>query len=144
MVPTAFVVLPQLPRLGNGKLDLRSLPAPVAKRSYAAPSDAVEWVLAGLMAELLECEKVSVEDSFFDLGGHSLLVIKLVGRIRKSLQVEIPPGLVFDHASVAALAVVLRGYESAPGRLMQVAAMRKQLAQMTSEERAALQQRVPA
>jgi len=132
MVPSA---------MGNGKIDLRALPAPVSytERAYVAPADPVQALLADLFAELLERPLVSVAEDFFDLGGHSLLVIKLVGRIRKALQIEIPPGLVFDHPSVAALAQALLVYETSPGRLQQIASLRQRLAAMTPQERAALQ-----
>ncbi|EAR21798.1 non-ribosomal peptide synthetase [Nitrococcus mobilis] len=141
MLPAHVFVLPQLPRLANGKTDRQALPAPtdLSKRSaYVAPRDAVEAVLANVWAELLKREKVSVTDSFFDLGGHSLLVIKLVARIRKLLQVEILPGLVFDHPSIEALAQALPRFESEPGQLEQVAALRQRLMSLNPEEHKAL------
>ncbi|MCO6440620.1 MAG: amino acid adenylation domain-containing protein [Nitrococcus mobilis] len=141
MLPVHVFVLPQLPRLANGKTDRQALPNPTdlsKKSAYVAPRDAVEAVLANVWAELLKREKVSVTDSFFDLGGHSLLVIKLVARIRKLLQVEILPGLVFDHPTIEALAQALHRFEGEPGRLERVAALRRQLMSLSPEEREAL------
>jgi amino acid adenylation domain-containing protein len=141
MVPARVMILSAFPRLANGKIDRQALPEPDTKdteKHYVAPRDAVEAVLAGLIAELLERERVSVEESFFDLGGHSLLVIKLVARLRKLLQVEAEPGIVFDHPSVAALAQALRDAETTPGRLEKVAGLRQRIAAMSEEERAAI------
>lgn len=100
-------------------------------------------MLANIWVELLKREKVGVTDSFFDLGGHSLLVIKLVARIRKLLQVEILPGLVFDHSSIEALAQALRRLESEPGQLERVAALRRRLMSLSPVEREALLEEAP-
>ncbi|MDZ5634895.1 amino acid adenylation domain-containing protein [Janthinobacterium sp. GMG1] len=148
MLPAAIVLLPQLPRLGNGKVDLRALPDPrprqAAQGTRTEPATALEWLLAHLMGEVLEQETPGADDDFFALGGHSLLVIKLVGRIRKALQLEFAPGLVFDHATPAALARALSALANEAGRLEQVAGLRRQLAGMTPEACAALRQGAPA
>jgi len=108
MLPAGYVVLDEFPRLSSGKIDRLALsvlkmPAPVPDFG-AAPSSALELVLAESMAGLLGCERVAADADFFALGGHSLLVIRLVARIRKLLQIEIEPGLVFDHPTARALA----------------------------------------
>ncbi|MCY1328384.1 Dimodular nonribosomal peptide synthase [compost metagenome] len=118
MVPARFVPLPALPRLPNGKTDrvaLRELvpadsapPAPAPGPAAAPAADAVEALVCALMAELLEQGQVDPHADFFALGGHSLLVIKLVARLRRRLQVEIAPGVVFDHPSAHALAAAVR------------------------------------
>jgi len=82
-------------------------------------------------------EAIGVTDDFFDIGGNSLQVIKLVARIRKLFQLEVPPGIVFDHPSIAALAQALRGH-AAPGRIDQIATLRLSLDGMSEAERAAL------
>ncbi len=141
MVPAAIVVLEALPRLPNGKLDPDALPDPdrlAAQRNHAEPEGDVEWVLAKLVAELLERDCISVTDDLFEQGADSLMVIKLVARIRRSLQLEIQPGVVFDHSSVHLLAKALEGLEAVPGRLAQVAAARRRLDAMSPAERAAL------
>lgn len=144
MVPASIVVLDQLPRLPNGKLDPAALPDPdnlIVQYAQAAPQGDVEHVLATLVAELLERDTVSATEDLFEQGADSLMVIKLVARIRRSLQLEIPPGLVFDHASVRALALALVMYETEPGRLAQVAAARRRLDTMSPAERASLAER---
>jgi len=145
--PARLLKLAALPRMANGKIDRQALPDPASLADDHAPQpprDALETLLAGLYAELLERDAVSIGDSLFDLGGHSLMVIKLCARLRKLLQIEVAPGLVFDHPSVAALAQALREQETAPGRLEQIAELRRKLAAMTPEERAALQARAKA
>lgn len=144
--PTQLLNLPVLPRLANGKIDRQALPEPAGNPqephdALQAPRDALEALLAELYAELLERDTVGIDHSLFDLGGHSLLVIKLCARLRKLLQLQVAPGLVFDYPSVAALAQALRERESTPGRLLQLAELRRTLAAMPPEERAALQAR---
>nr|WP_298165379.1 non-ribosomal peptide synthetase [uncultured Pseudomonas sp.] len=145
--PTRLLKLAALPRMANGKIDRQALPVPTSQDhdgDMQAPRDALETLLANLYAELLERDAVGTTQSLFDLGGHSLMVIKLCARLRKLLQIEVAPGLVFDHPSVVALAQAMRGMESVPGRLEQIAELRLKLAAMTPEQRAALQARAQA
>ena len=113
MQPARVVAVDEFPRLGNGKVDRLALaarlPALEASTSAArAPRDALEAWIAESMATLLGRPAVGVDEDFFELGGHSLLAIKLVARLRKRLPLELVPGLVFDHPSVAALGAALR------------------------------------
>jgi thioesterase domain-containing protein len=88
MLPAAWVVLDALPRLPNGKLDRRALPAPQAEEAaaYVAPRTPLESVLAELWCEVLGVARVGVHDHFFELGGHSLLAARLVSQVRRDLQ----------------------------------------------------------
>nr|WP_277755354.1 non-ribosomal peptide synthetase [Pseudomonas kitaguniensis] len=87
MVPSAFVMLASLPLTTNGKLDRKALPAPdadaLARREYERPQGEVEQTLAALWQELLGVERVGRHDNFFEMGGHSLLAVKLVERMRQ-------------------------------------------------------------
>ncbi|WP_434625807.1 non-ribosomal peptide synthetase [Azospirillum sp. B2RO_4] len=123
MVPAALLPLDRLPRLGNGKIDRAALPE-TARSTAGAEEDAapLETLIAGLFANLLERDRVGLAENLFDLGGHSLLVIKLVSRLRKRLGVEVPPGIVFDHPTPAGLARALRAEETEPGQLDRAAA----------------------
>ncbi|MFE9381464.1 non-ribosomal peptide synthase/polyketide synthase [Streptomyces sp. NPDC006855] len=108
MVPSAFVALDELPLTANGKLDRRALPAPEPAGGTGAgrpPRDAREELLCGLFAELLGVADVSADDSFFELGGDSIVSIQLVSRARKAGLV-FSAREVFQHRTAAALAAV--------------------------------------
>ena len=111
MVPAAIVTLAALPLTANGKVDRAALPDPEAAAAPAAPAlprDAVEAALAALYAELLGVDRVSLDGSFFDLGGHSMLAVRLLGRVRAELGVELPLAALLAGGSVAALAAAVR------------------------------------
>ncbi|MCA1681652.1 MAG: amino acid adenylation domain-containing protein, partial [Actinobacteria bacterium] len=106
MVPSAFVVLDQLPLSPNGKLDRKALPAPefgaVGAADYVPPRSAAERVLAGIWADVLSVEQVGVEDNFFELGGDSILSLQVVSRARQA-GLSLLPRDVFVHPTVASL-----------------------------------------
>ncbi|MCP1845714.1 amino acid adenylation domain-containing protein [Bradyrhizobium sp. USDA 4524] len=110
MVPTAITMLPALPLTPNGKLDRQSLPAPnFAPSSIGAPRTSQEEFLTTLFAEVLELERVGIDDNFFDLGGHSLLITRLISRIRTTLGVELTIRSLFEAPTVAQLTHYLAG-----------------------------------
>ncbi|EHB49688.1 amino acid adenylation domain protein [Mycolicibacterium rhodesiae JS60] len=107
MVPTAVVAIAALPLTVNGKLDTKALPAPDYQDvdSYRAPSDAVEEILAGIYAQVLGLERVGVDESFFELGGDSILSMQVVARARAA-GVICRPRDIFVEQTVAGLARV--------------------------------------
>ena len=108
MLPAAVVVLDALPLTVNGKLDTRALPAPEysgGSGQYRAAATAVEEILAGIYAQVLGVERVGVDDSFFDLGGDSILSMQVVARARAA-GLLCRPRDVFVEQTVARLASV--------------------------------------
>ena len=106
MVPSALVVLEELPLTRNGKVDRRSLPAPEqqSETSYLAPRTPAEELMAGIWQEVLSVKQVGVNDNFFELGGHSLLATQLISRVRTVFAVELPLNSLFEGPTVAELA----------------------------------------
>jgi len=110
MVPAAFVELDRLPLTPNGKVDRRALPKPEFRAETAEPpKNDLEKRLAAVWAEVLELEEVGVEDNFFDLGGHSLLLVRLHRRLEEALEREVPLVTLFQHPNVRSLAQHLEG-----------------------------------
>ncbi len=108
MVPAAVVVLPELPLTVNGKVDKAALPAPgVAARAGRAPRTPVEEVLCALFADVLNVPAVSIDDSFFELGGDSIVSIQLVSRARDT-GLTFTVRQVFQAPTPAALALIAR------------------------------------
>ncbi|MGE2834982.1 amino acid adenylation domain-containing protein [Mycobacterium sp. SMC-4] len=121
MVPTAYVVLDEIPITAHGKIDRAALPLPEISTTteYRQPETDTERQLAQLFSELLGREQVGADDSFFDLGGHSLLATKLVTAVRERCGVDIEIREIFELGTVAALAArvdALASGESQPLR----------------------------
>ncbi|WP_156525446.1 non-ribosomal peptide synthetase, partial [Gordonia sp. 852002-50816_SCH5313054-c] len=106
MVPDVVMLLDGLPLTVNGKLDRRALPEPeiVVDSEYVAPGTETEKMLAEIVANVLDLERVSVADSLFDLGGNSLAAARIVGRASDALGVDLSVRDVFDAPTVRGLA----------------------------------------
>lgn len=94
MIPQFFVQLDKLPQTANGKIDRKQLPPPTGARSVPSiigPRTSSECLLADLWREVLEVDTIGVQDNFFNLGGHSLLVIQVIARIEQSQGVRLGP-----------------------------------------------------
>jgi amino acid adenylation domain-containing protein len=119
MVPSLFVPLAELPLNANGKVDRRALPLPEAigeedTATRTLPRNPVEEVIAGIWEDLLGLDPqgrpgqaVGIDDDFFHLGGHSLLVIRLLSRLRQAFDADLPVQRVFAAPTVAGLAAAI-------------------------------------
>jgi amino acid adenylation domain-containing protein len=110
MVPAAFVALHALPLTPNGKIDRRALPPPrhqaLPDAAFVAPRTPTEQILVSICSEILNLDRVSVLDNFFEIGGHSLIAIKLIARLRQAaLKVDVRD--VFAASTLAELAAVV-------------------------------------
>lgn len=113
MVPAALVLLDEMPLTRNGKIDRAALAAIDSRTSgagqdYLAPQTGMERKIAAIWQQVLDLEQVGLQDNFFDLGGHSLLLVQLHRRLCEALEVEISMIEVFQHPTVAALAELLQ------------------------------------
>jgi amino acid adenylation domain-containing protein len=121
-VPSVIVPVDEFPLTANGKLDRAALPAPdgmrpVLEQPYVAPHTPTEEMLAGIWEDLLPVDRVGIDDDFFDLGGHSMLALRLVARIQDTLDVDLFLTAVFEHPTVRQLSEVvsMRMLEDAAG-----------------------------
>ncbi len=107
MVPTSFVVLAQMPRTVNGKLDRRSLPAPdfgAVEAKNARPMTEAERYIGEVWCEVLELEHVGMDDNFFALGGHSIHAMQVIARLQGALGLELSLAEFFATPTIAAIA----------------------------------------
>jgi amino acid adenylation domain-containing protein len=112
MVPAAFVILDELPRTPNGKIDRGALRAygPTSRpsgESYAPPRSEMERLIAGVWGEVLKAEQVGLHDNFFELGGHSILAFQVYHKLHETLRMEIQPLSIFRYPTVSLLAAHL-------------------------------------
>jgi len=110
MMPAHFVRLDGLPRTANGKLDRKALPTPepgsgvAPSREVVAPRTPTEEMVMGVFSGVLERSDFGVGESFFDLGGHSLMAARLMAQLRAVSGVDLPLRSLFERPSVAQLA----------------------------------------
>ena len=113
MVPSAFVFLETIPLTPNGKIDQRVLPAPDGLRqepasTFVPPSDDLEIQLTKIWENVLGKKPISVKDNFFDVGGHSLLAVRLLAQIEKAFEKNLPLATLFQSPTIEQLANILR------------------------------------
>ncbi|MEV5831745.1 amino acid adenylation domain-containing protein, partial [Spirillospora sp. NPDC052242] len=114
MVPAAVVVLDEMPLTPNGKVDVKALPRPELAAAepaaaYRAPSGPREVAVAAVFADLLGVDRarIGADDDFFALGGNSLIAMRVVSRVRRAFDAEIPVRALFEAPTVAGLAALL-------------------------------------
>jgi amino acid adenylation domain-containing protein/FkbH-like protein len=109
MVPSAFIMLDEMPLTPNGKINRKALPEPEQDRrdtteNFVAPQNPVEEQFAAIWREVLGLERIGIRDNFFELGGHSLLAIQVISRVREVFKVELPLFSLFDAPTIELLA----------------------------------------
>ncbi|HEX3130157.1 MAG TPA: amino acid adenylation domain-containing protein [Thermoanaerobaculia bacterium] len=117
MVPSGIVFLDAMPLTPNGKVDRKALariePERTQDAAFMAPRSATEEKLAEIWRDLLGAERIGVEDSFFDLGGHSLLGTRVVSRVRDAFGIDLPLRVLFEAPTLGALAARIEPGEGA-------------------------------
>ncbi|NCR39475.1 MAG: amino acid adenylation domain-containing protein [Microcystis aeruginosa W13-11] len=113
MIPKEIIKLDEFPLTPNGKIDRQALPLPnhEFQSLYEAPRNKIEQQLTEIWSLMLECKKISIHDNFFDLGGHSILAIKLLNQIQKNLNQELSLTSLFQNPTIAQLAQQLSQVE---------------------------------
>ncbi|MBB3037650.1 amino acid adenylation domain-containing protein/non-ribosomal peptide synthase protein (TIGR01720 family) [Hoyosella altamirensis] len=110
MVPSVVVPIDEVPLTPQGKVDRRALPVPDlsgGEREYVAPVNAVEEQIAAIFAEVLGLERVSTQESFFELGGNSLMATRVIARVNESMGTDIIVRQLFETPTIAALAELI-------------------------------------
>nr|WP_080758265.1 non-ribosomal peptide synthetase [Pseudomonas lurida] len=118
MVPAHLIFLERMPLNPNGKLDRQALPKPDARQSqqvWVAPVTELEQQVAAVWADILGAERVGLTDHFFEMGGHSLLAMQVVSRLRQVLGREVPLKLVFEQPRLEGFATALQVLEAREG-----------------------------
>jgi acyl carrier protein len=145
MLPSAYVVLEALPLTPNGKIDRRALPAPADALSHAnevvGPRNAIEDAIAGMFQDALAVEHIGVTDSFFDLGGHSLIAASLLATLRRAFKLKLSMRVFFARPSVEQIARALCDLEERPGQVEQIARALLRIRGMSPEAKAQLRER---
>jgi hypothetical protein len=105
MIPQHVVLLPAFPLTPNGKVDRKALlpPEAMGNAAYRAPETEIEQQLAIEFADLLGASRIGLGDDFFSLGGHSMLALKLVARVRALWAVDVPMRVVFSNPTLKGL-----------------------------------------
>jgi surfactin family lipopeptide synthetase C len=140
MLPSFFVSLSEFPLTSNGKIDRQALAAAdlttcAIAREYSAPRTAVEEVIAGIWAEVLNLERIGIDDNFFEVGGHSLLAIQVLSRLLEIFHIDLPLRALFDAVTVAELAERVVAREPRPGQAEKIARVVKKMEGISSEEK---------
>lgn len=107
MIPSSFTILEKFPSTPNGKIDRNALPDPPSVErveGFVEPRSKTEKVLAEIWMDILEIERVSIHDDFFDVGGNSLLSIRVFGRIADRFDVKMPLSVLFSETTLERLA----------------------------------------
>ncbi|KZL50079.1 non-ribosomal peptide synthase [Nodularia spumigena CENA596] len=141
MIPAAFIELEKLPLTPNGKINRKALPTAnnlrlAVSKTLVLPQTEIEQTIAKIWRELLTIENLSIHDNFFDLGGHSLLIVRMQGQLHLQLNQNIPLVDLFRHPTINALAKYLTQKTPSPDP-----ETKSRIAQLQNGKQRLLQQR---
>jgi acyl-coenzyme A synthetase/AMP-(fatty) acid ligase/acyl carrier protein len=146
MAPAAIVVLDALPLTANGKVNRKALPKPDSLRpelevSFIAPQTEIEKRVAAMWQEVLQIARIGINDNFFDLGGHSLLMLQINGKIRAAFSIDIPLTDMFQYPTIRSLARRLETCECSPPSFQKVRGRAQRQKEVIHKQRQAAAQR---
>lgn len=133
MVPAHFIELDEMPLNPNGKIDRNRLPLPASHKSelqIVKPATPLEELLAQIWEEVLAIEGVGLNSNFVDLGGHSLVAMRILARVRDLLQVDVSVQTLLDSRTLEHFASSVIAHETAPGQTRKIANAFKRVQQM--------------
>jgi acyl carrier protein len=139
MVPSAIVVMNELPMTPNGKVNRGALgrpeqTRPELKSEYEAARTPAEETLVEIFQELIGVERVGIHDNFFEMGGHSLLATQVLSRVRDRFEIELPLRSLFEEPTVAGLALTIAQNQAKGQEQQEMARFLAGLEEMTEEE----------
>jgi amino acid adenylation domain-containing protein len=148
MMPSAFVPIQRLPLTPSGKVDRQALRSPASRtreleEDFVAPRDPTELAVAKIWGEVLGLDRLGAHDDFFERGGHSLMAIQVVSRIRDWFGVEVPIQTLFDSPSVAEFAEVLAKAPEAARSASSIPRLDRESHRASSSAWATLRRRTP-
>jgi amino acid adenylation domain-containing protein len=109
MIPSAFLQLEALPLTPNGKIDREALPEPkqasaILESAYIAPQTEIEEKIETILKSVLRVDKIGIQDNFFELGAHSLLLVQAQEKLQRTLDREVPVLALFQYPTISSLA----------------------------------------
>jgi amino acid adenylation domain-containing protein len=139
MIPSAFVFLEKIPLHTNGKVDRNNLPIPdfstsISNKDFVAPSSQTEILVSEIWQNIIGLEKIGMNDNFFEIGGHSLLAMRLISQVADSFQIDFPLRLIFEFPTLSQFCSQLKVYETEPGVFETTAELINQLNEMSEED----------
>ena len=131
MVPSGFVILDQIPLTVSGKVDRQALPDVDYENSdlaasYVGPRSETENVITQIWQQVLEVKKLGIHDNFFDLGGHSLLMVQVYNKLREAFHKDVPMVELFRNPTIATLSGYFSGDAATVPSLKENAGARQQ------------------
>jgi len=113
MIPSGFVILDQIPLTVSGKVDRQALPdidqSPEIAANYVGPRSETENVITQIWQQVLDVKRLGIHDNFFDLGGHSLLMVQVYNKLREAFHKDVPMVELFRNPTIATLSGYFSG-----------------------------------